>query len=186
MSKISNILNFISLLNTGKKFSIKELASELEVSERMVRKYKEELELAGIYITGLKGPYGGYVLEKKVITPIVKLNEKDIEILKDLNNKKYEDLITKLKIIASQYDFNTKPVANEKFNKIQQAIKEKNKIKIVYSSPVVGETERVIQPFEMFLFSKGWHVTAYCELRQGVRNFEIENIKRFEILNEKF
>ena len=44
MSKISNILTMINLLNTGRQYTINELANILEVTPRMIRIYKEELE----------------------------------------------------------------------------------------------------------------------------------------------
>ena len=46
MSKISNVLTMIEMLQSGRKYSISELANELEVSERMIRVYKEDLEKA--------------------------------------------------------------------------------------------------------------------------------------------
>lgn len=49
MSKISNVLTMLQLLQSGRKYSINELASILEVSERMIRVYKEDLEKA-VYI----------------------------------------------------------------------------------------------------------------------------------------
>ena len=44
MSKISNVLTMLQLLQSGRKYSINELSNELEVSERMIRVYKEDLE----------------------------------------------------------------------------------------------------------------------------------------------
>ena len=44
MSKISNVLNMIEYLSTGRKYSIRELSSLLEVTPRMVRVYKDEIE----------------------------------------------------------------------------------------------------------------------------------------------
>ena len=44
MSKVSNVLTMLELLQSGKKYSINELSSILEVSERMIRVYKEDLE----------------------------------------------------------------------------------------------------------------------------------------------
>ncbi len=40
MSKLSNALLMLQFLQNGRKYSIKELAEKLEVSERMIRKYK--------------------------------------------------------------------------------------------------------------------------------------------------
>ena len=43
MGKFSNMLFMIDLLNTGNKYSIKELSQKLGVTERMIIYYKEEL-----------------------------------------------------------------------------------------------------------------------------------------------
>ena len=59
MSKISNMLNMIQILKDKKVHSIQSLSEDLEVSERMIRQYKLELEEAGIYIDSITGKYGG-------------------------------------------------------------------------------------------------------------------------------
>jgi predicted DNA-binding transcriptional regulator YafY len=69
MSKISNVILMLQYLENGRKYNIKELSEKLEVSERMVRVYKEELEKAGIYIDTIMGPYGGYVLNQSIRIP---------------------------------------------------------------------------------------------------------------------
>lgn len=65
MSKISNMLNMVQILKDENVHSIQSLAQKLEVSERMVRQYKQELEQAGIYINSITGKYGGYQIEKE-------------------------------------------------------------------------------------------------------------------------
>ena len=62
MSKIANMLNMLQILKDKKVHSISSLSEELEVSERMIRQYKLELEEAGIYLKSLTGKYGGYQL----------------------------------------------------------------------------------------------------------------------------
>ena len=47
MSKVSNTLTMLRLLESGKNYSVKELAEKLEVSPRMIKSYKEELEKCG-------------------------------------------------------------------------------------------------------------------------------------------
>lgn len=63
MSKVANMLNMLQMLKDGQLHSIKELAEKLEVSGRMIRQYKQELEQAGIYLKSITGKYGGYQLE---------------------------------------------------------------------------------------------------------------------------
>lgn len=199
MSKISNVITMLQLLNTGRKYSIKELAERLEVSERMIRVYKEELEKAGIYIETIMGPYGGYVLRQSVKMPIRKFKVKDYEILDkyiSLENNELEKeklLLLRDKIhgiyISGKSDekiVNDKDDSQNKYNILTRAIKEKRKVKINYYSYNKGENERVICPAEMFLFSEGWYVAAFCLKKNDIRHFELKRIINLELLDEKF
>ena len=51
----------LRILSNGRKYSISDLAERLEVSPRIIRSYKDELDEAGIYIDSVKGKYGGYI-----------------------------------------------------------------------------------------------------------------------------
>lgn len=157
MSKVSNVLTMLELLSSGKKYSIKELADNLEVSPRMIRVYKDDLELAGIYVDTIKGPYGGYVLNqninvpKRFITPVlVQIKDKEI------------------------------------FNTLNRAIKEKRKCYIEYDSKQKGITKRIIYPYDMLIFNNTWGVAAYCELKNDIRHFYLERIKLIKLLEENF
>lgn len=197
MSKISNVLTMIELLNTGKKYSVKELAEILEVSERQVRIYKEDLEKAGIYVDTIMGPYGGYVLNNNIRMPIRKFKKKDYELLeKYIANEKEEnkkeqlillqDKIKGIYIGSKQEKIDLKEDTLAKYNCLTRAIKERRKVKIVYYSYNKGENERVICPAEMFLFQDGWYCAAFCLLKQDIRHFELKRIRKFELLEEKF
>ena len=145
MSKISNVLTMLQLLQSGRKYSISELASILEVSERMIRVYKEDLEKAGIYIDTIMGPYGGYVLNQSVRLPVRKFKMKDAELLNDYINKE-EDKAMKEKLILLQdkirgvyigsrkeeKELNLKEETGKKYNALTRAIKERRKVKILY------------------------------------------------------
>lgn len=199
MSKVSNVITLLELLQSGRKYSIKELANILEVSERMIRVYKEDLEKAGIYIDTILGPYGGYVLTQSVKVPIRKFSENDYKILdfyieneKDEEKKeKLTNLQNKIKgvYIGSKQDTNKFKLEDElqrKFNLLTRAIKEKRKVKIRYYSYNKGENERIIDPAEMFLFQDGWYCAAFCEKKQDIRHFELKRIISYELLNEKY
>ena len=83
MAKFSNMLVMINLLKSGRKYSVKELAERLEVSQRVVREYKLFLEEAGIYLETIRGPYGGYVLDRDIVMPNIKFNNKDMNLRDD-------------------------------------------------------------------------------------------------------
>ena len=199
MSKISNVLTMIEMLQSGRKYSISELANELEVSERMIRVYKEDLEKAGIYVDTIMGPYGGYVLNQSIRMPVRKFKSKDAKLLEDYidketNEEKKQELILLQDKIKGVYigskqeakELNLKDEKHKKFNILTRAIKEKRKVKILYYSYGKGENERVIDPAEMFLFQDGWYVAAFCEYKQDIRHFELKRIIKYELLNEKY
>lgn len=199
MSKVSNVITMLELLQTGKKYSINELSNKLEVSERMIRVYKEDLEKAGIYIDTIMGPYGGYVLNQRIRTPIRKFKLKDAELLntyitQEKDKKKKEELIILQDKIKGVYigskqeeqELNLKDENGKKYNLLTRAIKEKRKVKILYYSYGKGENERIIDPVEMFLFQEGWYCAAFCEKKQDIRHFELKRIIKYELLNEKY
>ena len=158
MSKLSNALLMIEYLSSGKKYSIKELSEKLEVSPRMVRVYKDELEKAGIYIDTIKGPYGGYVLNQDINVP-----------------KRF--------IIPKEIQVNDKEILNV----VNKSIKDKNKCYIEYISKNTGElTKRVIHPYDLILYGNEWGVAAYCEERKDIRHFYINRIKSIKELEEKY
>lgn len=199
MSKVSNAITMLELLQTGKKYSINELSNKLEVSERMIRVYKEDLEKAGIYIDTIMGPYGGYVLNQRVRMPIRKFKLKDAKLLntyitQEKDEKKKEELIILQDKIKGVYigskqeeqELNLKDENGKKYNLLTRAIKEKRKVKILYYSYGKGENERIIDPIEMFLFQEGWYCAAFCEKKQDIRHFELKRIIKYKLLNEKY
>ena len=154
MSKLSNTIMLLRLLQNGKKYSIKELANELEVSPRMIRTYKNELECAGIYIESIRGPYGGYYLNQNIKLP---------------------ENINKSKIM---------PVNKEYYNSLSKAINNRNKCYIEYYSKEHDSiTKRVIRPYELIVLDNEWGVAAFCENKQEIRHFYLNRISKLEILD---
>ncbi len=158
MSKLSNTLTMLQLLQNGRKYSIKELSEKLEVTPRMIRAYKDELELAGIFVESLRGPYGGYYLNQNIKLPERYIKEKNII----LDNKKY-------------------------FNIISKSIKNRNKCYIEYYSKEHDKmTKRIIRPYELIVLDNEWGVAAFCENKQEIRHFYLNRISKINILEEKF
>ena len=157
MSKISNVINMLQILSTGKKHSINELSNILEVTPRMIRVYKEELEKAGIFLDTIRGPYGGYVLNQKIYLP------------------KKDDIQEKL--IMSEYD-------KQIYNTITKALKENKKVELTYLSSDNIIRKRIIHPMDLYVYNHNWYIPAYCEYCNSMRHFQFKNIKSLKILND--
>ena len=124
---------------------------ELEVSERMIRQYKMELEQAGIYLKSYTGKYGGYKLEE---------NNNFLKIKNEIKEKMYVIM--------------------------KNAILNKNKIKITFESINTGTTTRIIHPAELFIYKDKWYIAAFCELRNEIRLFKLDDIKKYEVLKDTY
>ena len=199
MTKLSNTLLMLQYLQSGRKYNVKELSEKLEVSERQIRCYKEDLEKAGIYIDTIMGPYGGYVLNQSIRMPIRKFKKKDYELL-DKYIELEEDKQTKEKLTllqdkikgvyagskAEAKELNLKDETLTKYNILTRAIKERKKVFIRYYSYNKGENDRIICPAEMFLFQDGWYVAAFCLKKNDIRHFELKRIITIKPLEETF
>lgn len=201
MSKIANMLNMVQILKDGKIHSLQSLAKELEVSVRMIRQYKVELEQTGIYIGSNTGKYGGYKLEQELNQIDIGLTQREINILEDrtlkLDNKEEKEILLKIK---EAYNKNKQKQDVKKLKNIQEqgeelteiyqavrkAINEKRKMKITFYSVNSGITKRIIHPAELFEYLDDWYIAAFCELRNEIRLFKLEDIKEYKLLDEKY
>lgn len=196
MSKFSNMLFMIDLLNTGNKYSIKELSQKLGVTERMIRYYKEELENNDIFIESFKGPNGGYFMLDRVKN-YISFNKYDVQLLENISEvleksnfpfmKSYKDLLEKVKNMYSIAEEKSKFIIdiksldnNENFNIVKSSIKKQESINIEYRNIDGTISKRTIHPLQLFNYKDINYVTAYCELRKDIRHFEIERIENIK------
>lgn len=191
MSKLSNTLLLLSYLQNGRKYSINELSEKIEVTPRMIRSYKEELEKAGFIIETIYGPYGGYILKKNNILISSLFNEYDLKSIKQLK-KEYpsseylEILLDKVKMVSEDKSEPTLKQDRNTYNVLSRAIKEKRKVEIEYDSLEKGISRRVIQPLELFYLKDGFGVAAFCEKKKDLRHFELKRIKNIILLKETY
>ncbi|EOD01437.1 HTH domain-containing protein [Caldisalinibacter kiritimatiensis] len=68
MSKLKKGIEMIILLQVNGKMNIKNLAEKLNMKNRNVRKYKEELIDLGVKIESKIGKDGGYILREPIFT----------------------------------------------------------------------------------------------------------------------
>lgn len=199
MAKLSNLLIMINLLKTGRKYSINELSSRLEVSERTIREYKLFLEEAGIYLDTIRGPYGGYVLRQEINLPEIHFDKNDISILNCViknshdNELKHKIMNLSDKInncILEEETKSIKLIANDKelkvYNTISKALKYNYKIRIRYYNIQHGESIRIIYPLGLYLFQDEWWCSSYWEEKDDMRQFHLKRILEAKIINENF
>lgn len=211
MSKVSNALNMYFLLQVRDFMSVDELAEKLEVTPRMIKEYKKDLEMAGLYIGSKLGRYGGYYLENKRNLDIMSFTDEELNALKmakeTIKSGKYH-YSPKFEILSSKI-LNSKRHNEDTYyhNKslqeldeitqrekrvwvdINLAINQQRKAKIVYKSLKANGIEiktRLVNPYGVFDYKGASYFYGYCESAQDIRFFKLSRITELEILEDKF
>lgn len=189
----------------------KELAKELEVSERQIKSYKEYLEQAGIFINSTPGIYGGYEIDKCNSISHIRLLDNEVSILDMINSQlkynndiyknEFNSIIDKIKAVLNtgeksdtymdyftiqakcNYDYGFE---KKKCDEITRAYITKRKINIKYYSLNSGNSERVVHPYGLFNYKSDIYMVAFCEKRLKFIDFKLCRIKDYVVLDEKY
>lgn len=183
MSKLSNTLAMLKILETGRKYTVNELAEIIEVSPRMIKTYKADLEKAGIYIDTINGVYGGYVYNHKnnydVSFNIKDVNciEKILPLLDQRNKKNIEILLEKIKTIVIYSD--AMLIKNQdademkrKYNIVSKALSNNSDIEIQYKNK-----NKIITPHNLSFYKDFIYITGYSKYDNDLRTYNLNEIK---------
>lgn len=188
MSKVSNTLTMLRLLETGRKYTIQELANILEVSKRMITVYKEELEKCGIYIDSIKGPYGGYVYNKQHDYN-VSFDYLDVDaiesILSKLDSKEQVKLTITLEKLRSIVIYSADEKRNFKIDKedlqrkyttISNAIKNNKQLHFKYH-----DKPRIFIPYSFTYYKEFIYITGYSVTEDDIKTLNLSGIENLNL-----
>jgi len=182
MGKIGNTLAMLKILETGRKYTVKELAELIEVSPRMIKIYKAELEKAGIYIDTISGAYGGYVYNYKnnydVSFSIRDVNciERILPLLDNTNKEDVEKLLEKIRTIVIYSDnLISKEISAEeikrKYNLVSKALKDKTDLVIEHKKKI-----KIVTPHNFSFYKDLIYITGYSKTDEDLRSYSLNEI----------
>jgi len=214
LSKISQILKLLALLETNHLITKRELAERLDTNVRNIKAYLEDMKDAGIQVESISGCRGGHFLASSSILKPPTLDEGEYSALllaeKLLTQKngffmenELKTAIAKIKWALGDTSTNFTPDLPEEFifsfgkkdsnnikdiyELINESIVNKRCIEINYYAPSRDESiSRIIHPYGMVYREGSWYVVGYCRLRQAVRMFKLVRIRSLEVLDETF
>lgn len=209
MGKVSNALKLYMLLQSRGMMKIGDIATELGVSPRMVKNYREDLEEAGIYIGSVLGRHGGYYLESHMSLKGLGITQEEYAALRKAQHMiksgnyhygpDFETLTSKILserkdlYDISYYSKGLGPttIENKKeiWKDINKSIEEKRKLQIEYAA--IGKSQpdikiRTIHPYGLCDHKGATYIYGYCEIRKQGRTFKVCRIMSHKILREKF
>ena len=209
--RLSRLTAIITLLQSKKLMTASELAAKFEVSKRTIYRDIKSLEKSGIPIYTIEGK--GYSLLQGYSLPPIMFTEEEANALITAENliarnkdksfvENHRAAITKVRAtlkssnkekaeilserVASLKNFSEKTTSNC-LSSVQIAITNLKLLKINYTSGNKQETTtRIIEPQALYHTQENWILIAWCLLRNDYREFRLDRIIQFEVLNEHF
>ncbi|EEK74630.1 hypothetical protein bcere0007_8420 [Bacillus mycoides] len=201
----------IELLHARGKMKISELAELLEVKERMVRIYRDDIEMAGIKIDTTKGRDGGYSLSNTSLFPIKNMSQQEMDALtfsiqklvskgNDIYSKDAQVALDKLNAVRKvetnkdrhiyfvqrskpNYEFSNE---NQKYVQLQEALFTRRKVKIQYEKRFGERSERIIDPYGFVHYNEFFYCLAMCNDKKEKRMFKLSRMKDIRILYDTY
>ena len=215
-SPTMRLLAVLELLETYGSVSGPELARRLEVDARTVRRYIVTLQDMGIPVVAERGPYGSYRLERGSRLPPLIFNDSEASaiilgliVIRQMNfpidaaavegafakterllpEKLFwyiNDLKELIKIHNPSY-FSTTHIAHSDFVLLLgQAIKNRKRTVLTYSSKDGKETVREADLYGLVLVGGQWYTAGYCHLRENLRTFRLDRLLSIAITEKDF
>lgn len=187
MGKVSTALKMLNILSTGKKYTIDKLAELLEVSPRMVRNYKDDLEQADIYIDTIMGKNGGYIY-KGVHNFNQQITLSDLKILEDVRYKLHgihvdNSLKQNLDILIDKVRFLTVILNNESNDNESNSDFVNFLIKAIHTQKEVHLKRKnrssksfTFQPKSYNVYNDKFYITGVVKEIDQIRTFNINEI----------
>ncbi|TDQ40811.1 helix-turn-helix transcriptional regulator [Aureibacillus halotolerans] len=205
------LLMIVLLLQTRKQMTAKELANELDVSERTIYRDMEALSLSGIPVIAERGQQGGWSLLGNYQTSLTGLKEDEIRalfispsnaMLADLGMGSFskearEKLLASLpsqqlgfaQDVRDRIHIDTSTWHKENdyahtLETLQTAIWSEHLLEINYQKADGTTSERMIGPLGLVLKGSSWYVVALSG--GNIRTFRISRIGRISNRHEGF
>ncbi len=209
--RADRLISLLLLLQTRGNFSARQLAEELEVSERTIYRDIEALSQAGIPVYTLRGPGGGVFLVDNYRTSLTGLTGEQLQALFMLNIPQPliqlgagEALKTALlKLTASlpaarikeeeltrqrfYLDWESEPSGDYPlpyFETIRQGVWQDRLIRLKYKPHFWAVVEQVVEPLGLIARGNAWHLV--CMHGDHLRALRIDSVFEAQLLEERF
>ena len=214
MNRTDRLMAYLVIFQSRSLVRAQDLAERFEISERTVYRDIDALAQIGVPVYGVAGE--GYRLMDGYYLPPVTFTPEEARSLalglsmfmgfsvdggaKDSAETAYEKVrtvlparqkreIEALQAVVDLYAFPQPQLDfdDQQFLDFQRAIQDKNPIQIDYYSLSGNElTTRIVEPAGLALLNRTWQMTGWCRLRKGQRNFNLDRVDSYQILDETF
>ena len=207
MRRADRLFQILQLLRGRPSATARELALELEVSERTIYRDVADLMKSGVAIEGEAGV--GYVLDESFSLPPLMFTRPEVEALvagmRMIEAWGDAQLARDARAVLGKVEtvladplreaLRAVPIfapdlqalgRTENIGILRRATLERNKLCFTYEDRAGVRTRRTVRPLGLACWANAWTLLGWCELREDFRNFRIDRMEALEVLEERF
>jgi predicted DNA-binding transcriptional regulator YafY len=208
----ARVLKVLELLQAHDQLTAAELAAQLEVDERTVRRYIGTLQDIGIPIDSALGRGGGYTMRAGFKLPPLMFSDDEVIVLTigllsarrsgligasaavesalaKLSRVVPIDLRERLRSVAEaaqlEPPFTEPRVSGDVLAALSLANQSCRQVRLSHITQE-STTERIFDPYGIISYQGIWYTIGYCHLRHAQRTFRLDRIQRIMLLNTGF
>lgn len=208
MRRADRLFQIIQSLHHDRAVTARQLAEQLEVSERTIYRDIQDISLSGVPITGETGL--GYRLMKGFHLSPLMFNEEELAALllgarmvqtwtdrglaraAQQAMAKIEHVIpdhlkpelARQEIMVPSFPFSL--TVSIELELLRTAIKQQCKTRFDYRREDSQKSSRTVHPLGLFYWGKVWTLVAWCELRDSFRHFRLDRMSNITSLEEHY
>jgi len=208
MRRAERLFQIVQLIRGRRLSTARFLAERLEVSERTVYRDVADLMAQGVPIEGEAGVgyrmNAGFDLpplmftrdEAQALVAAVRVARSRLDLgLATQSDNALSKILAVLppaeRAAAESLAIYAPPVGPDERTRTQlqalrTAAEARRKVLLDYLDLKDQRSERIVRPLGCFYWSEVWTLAAWCEKRDGFRNFRVDRIERLQTLDERF
>jgi predicted DNA-binding transcriptional regulator YafY len=207
MRRADRLFRLVQILRRRKLSRARDLAEELEVSERTIYRDIRDLASSGVPVEGEAGV--GYILRDGYDLPPLMFDPDEIEALvvgarmvqswtDQHMARAASDALSKIEAVVPERlrgliggvpiavaDIPQEPISVS-MPLLRRAIRDRNLVELDYTDAKGDGTQRRVWPLGMLFFGSVWLLAGWCELRDAFRVFRADRINHLTVLEERY
>ena len=212
LTPTARLLELLELLQAQPLLTGREISDRLEIDPRTVRRYVEALQRLGIPVEGQRGVGGGYRIRPGYrLPPLMLTDDEAVAValgvqaagrmglagsaeavdgaLVKIHRVLPDGLRRRVEALEATLDFTSRarrsaPVRGDTVLLLADVIRRRRRVRGTYRSYSGEETRRELSPHGLVVHSGRWYLAAYDHLRDDLRTFRVDRMRRLRAISE--
>lgn len=212
LTPTARLLELLELLQAQPLITGREIADRLEIDPRTVRRYVEALQDLGIPVEGQRGVGGGYRIRPGYrLPPLMLTDDEAVAValgvqaagrfglsgsaeaaegaLVKIHRVLPDGLRRRVEALEATLDFTSRtrsvaPVRGDTVLLLADVIRRRRRVRGTYRAFSGAETRRELSPHGLVVHSGRWYLAAHDHLRDDLRTFRVDRMRRLRAISE--